>query len=79
MSITDRNCSGVSRVAGTAVPTPAFVDEDVDSAERLHGGVDLGAAVLWTGHVGAYGDGPTTGVFDQLAGGGQPILSTRGQ
>ena len=32
MSITCRNCSGVSRVAGTAVPTPGVVDQHVDRA-----------------------------------------------
>ena len=77
--MTDRNCSGYLPGGGHGGPDAGVVDQDVDPPERSHCGVDDLAAVIGTGHVGAYGDRPAAGVFDQLPGGGQPILSTRSQ
>ena len=68
MSMTWRNCSGVSRVAGTAVPTAGVVDEDVDLAELLDGLVDDALAVLGNRDVGLHGDAAAAERLDALAG-----------
>jgi len=45
----------------------------------VHRDLDELTAVTGAGHVRGYRDGAPAGVFDQLAGGAQPILATCGQ
>ena len=66
MSMTLRNSSGSSRVAGTAVPMPALLIEHVDLAELLDGLVHEPLAVLRLGHVGGHGDAAAAGGLDRL-------------
>ena len=50
--MTERNCSGVSRVAGHGRADAGVVDEHVDPAELRHRLVDQALALLGVGHVG---------------------------
>jgi hypothetical protein len=74
--MTRRNCSGVSRVAGKAVPTPGVVDEDVDPPEGVESGVYELLTVLRDGDIGGDRDGPTPGGLHGLGRGGQQIHPT---
>ena len=64
--MTLRNSSGSSRVAGYGGPDAGVVDEDVDAAELLDGGVDERLAVLGLGDVGGDGDRPPARRLDEL-------------
>lgn len=72
--MTERNCPGVSLVAGAAVPTPALFDQDVDPAELVHRGADEARAVIRIGDVGTHGDSAAAFGLDELARAGQPVF-----
>ena len=76
--MTDRNCSGFpgSRYGG---PDAGVVDQYVDFAEGAHGGVDELTTIVGAGDVGPHGDGLSSGVFDEFAGGCEAIVSTRAE
>ena len=74
--MTWRNCSSVSRVAGTAVADARVVDEDVDPAELAHRGVDERLAGGGVGHVGLHGERAAPGAPPR-APGCRPRRSTR--
>ena len=71
--MTCRNCSGVSRVAGTAVPMPGVVDEYVDPAELVHRRVDQRLARLGGGDIGLHGDGAAAGALHERGGVREPV------
>ena len=65
--MTSRNCSGVSFVAGYAVPMPALLTRMSTRPNSLIAGVDQRAAVLGLGDVRAHGDHAATERLDGLA------------
>jgi hypothetical protein len=78
-SMTFRNSSGVSRVAGTAVATPALLINTSTRPNFGHRGVDELLALAWVGHVGPVGVRPTAGLLDQGGGRGQLFRPARPQ
>src|SRR5882757_2191502 len=65
MSITSRNCSGVSRVAGTAVPLPALLTSTSTCSELRHGRFDCRSRVPGSRHVRGYHERAPTALLDQ--------------
>ena len=78
-SITDRNCSGVSRVAGTAVPTPALL---INTSTRPKVCIAASTSAWpWLGHADVGRDGQrlaATGL-DERRGVGQSLDAARPQ
>ena len=68
MSITRRNSSGVSRVAGTAVPTPALLTSTSTRPSSRHGLLDHARAVLGQRDVGGDGQAAAAERLDALGG-----------
>jgi hypothetical protein len=54
---------------------PAFVDQHVDMAERLHGRGDHAVAVVRDCDVGPYGYAPAPGRLDQLLRFQEPVVA----
>ena len=77
--MTDRNCSGVSRVAGTEVPMPALLTKMSTLPKARTVASTSSTTVVWTRHVGPHRDGPSACVLDKFAGAYQAVLSTRAE
>ncbi len=75
--MTCRNSSGVSRVAGTAVPTPGVIDENVYPTELVDRTADEFPAVVRASDVRPHADRTPTGLLNRALGGLQPIDTPR--
>ena len=71
--MTCRNCSGVSRVAGTAVPMPALLTRMSTRPNSAIAASTSAWHVLGVGDVGGDRERPATGVAHQLGGLLEPV------